>query len=274
MSLVPYAGGGPLYKMGYTMGRRYAPRVAGWAAHKAARVIGRAARAWYRGRKRKRTTAWREVKRLRRDIERPLHRDTAGATTAQNTGTLSTIQIGAGIIAGNQIDDRHGRYICIRGVNVKLALENTQTAQDMNFRILMLQARSGVAVADAADISTGLFKAGSSSTPVSFSTGGNNEQATVDIINPQKWKILWQKKIKVLRDHQASMGRQTYHRNHLIKFGRRGKKMYFAGAGSLSWEQIKPAIWLVYFNERPEAGAGTTTSLSVSIAQTTYFCRN
>ena len=274
-ALVPY-GGTVAYRAGYNLGRAYGPVAAKWAA----RRIGRAAMGYLRRRRYKRRGVYKQIRSVRRRMEKPYKRNANTLTISGTTGELNEAQVGESIQQGTSVDQRSAQSICIRGIQINLSMMNTDGNNDIIVRVMLLKLKSGNSVTSFADLQTGLWKLENQTEPLNFiSTGfgaNSTQQATNFTLNKKKWAVMWQKRIKLLRDNQNSQGRQYYRRNHLLKL-RKEINLYYRneGAASNQYDQIRPQIHLLWFAEHLNTNAVAVSSVDyTACGHVTYFCKN
>ena len=272
--MVSYGASKVGYDLGYRLGRKYGPKVVNYAA----RRIGRAAMGYLaRRRKRRANGPYQQIRRIKRKLEKPYKRH---AQFIENNsaapGVLERIQIGANIPQGDTIDSRQAQQICVRSSLIGINVQTTNNGVDSYYRFMLLKARPGSCIDTGNDLSTNLWRLTNSSAGFNFNTAGINqsEQARTNVINHQKWQVLWQKRFLLLRNEADSMGRQYFKKNFLVKY-KKELNFYYQGAGSRDFNEVRPAVWLVWFHEHADdTVVDPLISTRESISVTDYFCKN
>ena len=176
-------------RIAYGTARRYAPRVAGFAARVAANRIGRAYRR-YRRRSRKRKALF-----SRQSIGNPVGHSNAKRTEVANTGfnaqdsrTLYSESL-TDMPFGQNIDERQRNIINYRGCQVCLEVRN-ERAELMYFNVAVLHRKDS----DGAPSTADFFRGAGSDRGLDFANGRNSCEFRMTPINSDIYTVLRHKR--------------------------------------------------------------------------------
>jgi hypothetical protein len=182
---------------------------------------------------------------------------------------MASHTIGGGIVKGTDRGDRIGDSIQMKGVKLRVRIENTQTSSNMA-RVALLRLMFVRNREPHDGIINNLFKGEGATiyTPDDYVATGDADQIWKPL-NRKKFAVLFDKKIKCLIKDPSSMGKNVKNFNVYVPLRARIKFGPDADAGN--YDYIKPNYNIMWFLEFQNSDATTPSGVNCNVKVTEFY---